>query len=289
MTSSQLNLFLKAAETKSFSEAAKAYSVSRSAVTQSIRSLEKELGYDLFEKGLSKTRLTEAGAFLYPRLLSACRQAEQAIREASAFSVRKSQIRVGFFYGLQEKILQEAFSAFMKNHTDYDVSFHPALLADLFLDWEKLGYDLIIVPEPSFPFPDRYHPVLLMTAGEQCVVPITHPFAAMEQITPEMLTGEILILPSTTASIQSNIEMRDFLKPYRESCRCIESPTPGNTELLSIIHNGFAIKPAFTATNSQHFVCVPFICPVKARLYLLTNPNCSQAARQFMEDIKNDH
>lgn len=289
MTSSQINLFLKAAETQSFSEAAKAYSVSRSAVTQSIRSLEKELGYDLFEKVQGKITLTKAGDFLYPRLLSSWSQTEQVLRDAAAYAVYRPLIRVGYFSGLRENILQEAFSAFMKNHPDYDISFHSAILDELLPEWEKLGYDLVIVPESPSLLPARYQSVLLLTAEEQCVVPVTHPFASREIITPEMLAGETLILPSTNTPIQSNVEMREFLNPYRTVCRCIESVTPGNTELLGIIHNGIAIKPAFAATNSAHFLCIPFFCPVKARLYLLVHPNSSQAARQFLEENKHDH
>lgn len=65
MRTSQLEYFVAAAESLSFTEAARRCHVAQSAVSQQIHRLEKELGFDLFRRGHSSLTLTDAGALYY--------------------------------------------------------------------------------------------------------------------------------------------------------------------------------------------------------------------------------
>jgi len=56
-----LNVFAMAAETENFSEAARRLGVTQPTVSMHIRSLEKRLGLDLFERSGRHVVLTEAG------------------------------------------------------------------------------------------------------------------------------------------------------------------------------------------------------------------------------------
>ena len=64
---SSLVHFLTIVEKGSFSEAAKALYISQPALSQQIRTLEKQLGFDLFVHGARRMVLTEAGKAFYPR------------------------------------------------------------------------------------------------------------------------------------------------------------------------------------------------------------------------------
>ena len=57
----QLNIFLKAAETLNFAEAARLLFMTQSAFTQNIKQLEEELGVPLFDRNSHSVHLTEAG------------------------------------------------------------------------------------------------------------------------------------------------------------------------------------------------------------------------------------
>jgi len=57
-------VFYYVAATLSFSEASKHLYISQSAVSQSIKSLEKKLGHPLFIRSTKKVLLTPAGEFL---------------------------------------------------------------------------------------------------------------------------------------------------------------------------------------------------------------------------------
>lgn len=58
----QLSCFLQVAETLNFARAAEILHVTQPAVTQQIRSLEKELGVPLFHRTTRSVKLTQAGA-----------------------------------------------------------------------------------------------------------------------------------------------------------------------------------------------------------------------------------
>ena len=61
MDSTLLRHFEAAAEELHFAHAAKRLDIPRSSLLLSVRALEEELGYDLFDKSASTTRLTDAG------------------------------------------------------------------------------------------------------------------------------------------------------------------------------------------------------------------------------------
>ena len=68
----KLHAFLHAAESLSFSKAAKRLHVTQPTVSHHIKNLEHELGVDLFDSSGSELQLTEAG-----RVLLRCRAGEQ--------------------------------------------------------------------------------------------------------------------------------------------------------------------------------------------------------------------
>ena len=62
MNTFQLSCFLQVAETLNFARAAEILHVTQPAVTQQIRSLEKELGVPLFHRTTRSVKLTQARA-----------------------------------------------------------------------------------------------------------------------------------------------------------------------------------------------------------------------------------
>ena len=64
MTIRQLEYYLTAAQTLSFTKTARQFFISQSAVTQQIRALEEEFDTELFLRSNNKIRLTPAGETL---------------------------------------------------------------------------------------------------------------------------------------------------------------------------------------------------------------------------------
>lgn len=78
MRTAQLHYFVAAAESLSFTEAARVCCVAQPAISQQIKKLEEELGFELFRRTPHGLELTEAGSLYYAEAAKALRGLELA-------------------------------------------------------------------------------------------------------------------------------------------------------------------------------------------------------------------
>ena len=88
MTLQQLEYFVSAAHNLNFSKTAEMFFVSQSAITQQIRSLEKELKLDLFVRKNNRISLTDSGQVFM-------REAEQILAKVSDSIERVHSVQRG--------------------------------------------------------------------------------------------------------------------------------------------------------------------------------------------------
>lgn len=96
---SKLRAFVRIVECGSFSQAAESLFISQSALSQQIRSLERSLGFELFDHRLRKMALTQAGASFYPHARQLIIDYASAVREGKycekAEREKKQRLRIG--------------------------------------------------------------------------------------------------------------------------------------------------------------------------------------------------
>lgn len=99
MMSKGLAAFVKIVELGSFTRAAEELYTSQSALSQQIRTLEAQLGFELFDHSVHRVALTEAGKMFYPRarqVISLYNSAVQEVKFISETSAAgKQRMRVG--------------------------------------------------------------------------------------------------------------------------------------------------------------------------------------------------
>ncbi len=117
----QLYYFSVCAETRSFTKAAAVLYTAQSNVSKVIRSLENELGFELFERQQYGISLTRRGALVYEQARSTL-QSAQKIFEISDLGMRE-QLRICSNAGTS---VSELFCRFYREHGSADVhySFH---------------------------------------------------------------------------------------------------------------------------------------------------------------------
>jgi DNA-binding transcriptional LysR family regulator len=138
----QLEHFVAVAEETSFTRAAARVYVGQSAVSVSIRTLERELGARLFERTTHQVLLTDAGTALYGearRTLVAADAARDAV--AAVLGVVRGTLRVGVMQSLKPVDLASLLARFRADHPGVDLYLRPALggsasLADATRDGE---------------------------------------------------------------------------------------------------------------------------------------------------------
>ena len=201
----QLNVFVIAAETLNFTQTAKRLHLTQSSVSQHIKSLEVQLGVDLFERKGRSLEITDAGRVLLPMARDIV---EGSIRVAEQMELLKGEIHGHLIVGCNTapgKYLLPFMLA--KFHTQYplvriscqvlppkqiqegmaegEIHFTLSNLADANADSGE--YQLYLE-----------EPILL-------IAPLDHPWASMEEIEPEDLYEGRFIMRERDSGTYTNV------------------------------------------------------------------------------------
>lgn len=111
----QLRYFKDAAQTENFSKTSQKFQVPTSAVSQSIRRLEKELGAELFARTSNRISLNEEGKLLYQAVCRMSRTLEDTKR---LFADRDGELtgEVRMLIACNRRVVSEAIRQFSREH-----------------------------------------------------------------------------------------------------------------------------------------------------------------------------
>ncbi|OBF59355.1 LysR family transcriptional regulator [Mycobacterium sp. 852002-50816_SCH5313054-b] len=187
----QLDYFLAVADTLSFTRAAKRLHVVQSGVSATIKSLERELGAELFVRGPAGVTLTAAGQELAPHAratLEAARAAKEAVA-ATAGAVRGT-VRLGTLMSINNIDLPTLLADLYARHPGVlvQVRFARAGSAGLAQQLRDGNLDVALVVLPDGP-PADLHTRLVAAFELLLVVPVSHPLAGRESVALAELAG----------------------------------------------------------------------------------------------------
>lgn len=121
MNTRQINYVLKVAEERSFSAAAKKLYVTQPSLSEFIRKVERELGYDLFDRSVTPLKLTDAGEVYLEtarEILNLERTMENRLRDMDASQYGKLSIGVSPYNGLVTSVLKRFFDIYPNYKVD---------------------------------------------------------------------------------------------------------------------------------------------------------------------------
>ncbi len=151
MDLNELAVFVKVAETRSVSAAARALSLPKSTVSRRLASLEAALGVSLAQRGPREVHLTDAGRLLHERCARLVADADAAGRAVQLMQVSsRGMVRMsaGFDFGTQ--VVAPLAVEFMKLHPYVSLDL---MLTDRAVDLVKEDVDLALrigpVKDPS--------------------------------------------------------------------------------------------------------------------------------------------
>lgn len=191
----RLPVFISAAENLNFTRAAEEQCISQTAVSQQIKLLENELGYELFVRGKRGVSLTPAGEVFYRQ----CRQLMTRYNDAAAQGRKvalgnTTDLRIGYAGAYELWTIVSQIRRYRRLHPEAELEFtlgsNRSLLSDLAagrLDMAVLsGFGI----ELGRGLDSR------VTLADPCVVMISsaHPLAAKRVINPRDLKGMPIVL-----------------------------------------------------------------------------------------------
>ncbi len=189
----QLEIFRALAEELNFTRTAERVHCVQSNVTGQIRSLEQELGTQLFDRLSKRVVLTDAGKRLLPyaeKVLVTLTEARQIL---SPSAVPSGPLRIGAPESVLTYRLPRMLRRFRKGYPEVELIFRPDVDPNMFAGVEAGNLDLTIrmVDEVKN---DRVMSIRLRTERVDFVTSPSHPLAAKTKVVPEDLRGQKMLL-----------------------------------------------------------------------------------------------
>ncbi|TDL36713.1 LysR family transcriptional regulator [Arthrobacter nitrophenolicus] len=189
----QLRYFLVVAEELHFGRAAERLHITQPPLTVAVKGLERELGVQLFDRTTRRVTLTAAGEAFRDRARAAVAELDAAAGDVADVAAGKSgKVKVGFVSSASYTTVPEALRAFRRHRPRVDLVLHPLTSGEQIEQLLDGDLDVGLVRDPGDV--PGLHLELLSTEDLVAVIPENHPLARQEEIRPEDLQGEPMIL-----------------------------------------------------------------------------------------------
>lgn len=189
---SKYDIFCKVVEHSGFTKAANAIQYSQSAVSQTVKNLEQELGLTLLTRGKEGIHLTADGEAIFP-YIQAIANAEDALarRQREMQGLKGSVIRIGTFTSVSRTLLPGWMIAFKRSHPGVRFVLEQGEYTTI-SEWVKNGtVDFGFVNMDAAPEMEGR----LLYADEMCaVMPPDHVLTRQSAVSLADLSREALIL-----------------------------------------------------------------------------------------------
>jgi DNA-binding transcriptional LysR family regulator len=243
MNFSQINCFLAAAETLSFTRAADRLYLSQPVLSRQIAAMEEELGMELFLRDRKAIRLTAAGEIMAEGLRKLAAEYHALVDRASAAHMGYvGSINIGMVEGqLICPPFSDALSSFRESFPDVRVNLSRHTLGGMrraiLNDEIDVGFNAL----PNLHEEDELDYIIVGRAKNMLVIPKTHPLAEREGLTlADFKEDTFLTLPESEsryiARFSERVAQHEQFRP-----RTLEAPNIGTLALW--LEAGYGIFP----------------------------------------------
>lgn len=209
---SRYAIFCKVIETSSFTKTSEIFGYSQSAVSQTIKSLEQELGVVLIERRKDGIMLTKDGEQFYP-YIQAVYTAEKALeqKQKEMKGLQNSVIRIGTFTSVSRNILPPIMKAFKDRYPTVTFALRQGEYTSIEqwiregqIDFGFVNADVVKKVDTRVLYEDRM----------MAVLPKNHRLAGKKEISIKDLTGEpFILLDEGETSVPLNIFRKYDISP----------------------------------------------------------------------------
>ena len=286
MDLAQLEVFVAVAKEGRFSRAAEKLYRTQSAVSQSIRKLEDELGEALFDRSSREGVLTDAGRVLQEyaeRLLNLRGDAQEALVELRELQKGKLAIAANEFTALY---LLPVLAEFRRLHPMITITVRRSLGShipdDVLRHNAELGVLTYDPQEPHLCATVVYLDELIF------VVPPSHPLATSHQVSIRQLGAESFVAHNVTSPYREKV-IQAFRRHKTPLHMDIELPTLQAIKRFVAMGNGVALVPEISVETELargELIRIPvreLRLHRKLRLIYRKSASLSHAARAFLK------
>lgn len=259
MLMQQIKYFTTVVECKSFTEAAEQCYITQSAISQQIKSLERELGVQLIQRGNRKFSLTPAGEFFYRNCLLLVEEFTRLKNETKQISrLSGNVLRVGALNGYGGSELLDAAAALLAKYPELSLNLvagtHDELYEMICRDEIDLAFN-----DLRFPVTEEYAYSQLATAGAFIAVAPQSRLTRLAYAEPEMLRATPCVL--IAAPDRQETEKRYLRFTLGLSNNFLSAASMEEAMFLVISNKGYLPLDVYSVDRARYgaFIrCIPF-------------------------------
>lgn len=282
----QLEYFLMVSEVKSFTRAAERLYVSQPAVTNAIRSLEEELGIQLFDRAQKQVTLTTEGQIFYRHIDEIMQGISNTLTEIDALkNLNGGSLTIGITALAGIEPIITILQTFKQQYPDIKIDFKES-------HSEQLKEDLLNdVIDLAFIYTEQSHTALtyLPLAPQELFACCQrqHPLHRSNTVNLKQLVGESLILLSSNCYYRQQI-VHEFEKINTLPKISFELNQIETIKKLIVTNMGISILPESLCSENNAITTIALDPPIyiSPTLVYKTNRYPSRAAEAFINSAK---
>ena len=289
MTITQLETFLKIAETRNFTTAASLLGYAQSTVTTQVKQLEEELGCLLFERLGKTVALTQEGERLCEYAAKMMQLEREILMEVPAAEEPAGVLRLGVSESLCYHGLPEVLLKYKQKYPKVEIQLS-FIMHDTFPAMLKKGtLDLAYSLNPAEEYPDL---VMLHDRPETLGFYVSpgHPLARKKKVTEKDLEQVPLLLTSHTCSFRHML-LEDLAGIGIVPHIALETSSKEILKQFAVNELGVAFMPDMTAGNEVRNGLLKRLdwagkdFPIRARIYVHKDKHVSRAIQELADLI----
>ena len=262
MTLTQLEIFSLVAELRGFTAAANRLGISQSAVSHALKSLEQELGVELFRRHQSQVEPSDIGLQLLSRARAMLGLADTLRQEAAdARGMKRGTLRIGSFGPTSSiKLLPQILAHYRAAHPGIEVHIDegPDRQIIQWLEERRIDIGFVVLPE------DRFDTFSLIEDRMVALLPSDHPLTGRDSLSLRDLCHDPFVLTEAGSSeLVSRLFTAARLTPnirYRCSQLLSTLDTVGRGDAVTVVAEGslpddndsrYVKKPLSPSVNRQ--------------------------------------
>ena len=218
MKISDFELFAVVAREKSFSKAAQRLYISQSAVTQHIKKIETELGFELFERNTHFVTLTEQGEIMLNTSQEMLKQYHKALAMCRRGLELRPKLTVFYVGTASQRFLPDVLIQFHARFPNCSIMTRRVRLDEANEALEKGETNLVIMPDDMFDDSRGWFFCPLYQDAFYCVMNKNHPFAVREALDYKDLAGKTLLAPSRASCPNNMAQVLERVQKEEKSC-----------------------------------------------------------------------
>lgn len=287
-----LNTFIAVADCGSFSKASKKLYTTVVTVMNQINSLEKHLGFSLFERTNHGVILTEAGTSIYKDAKQIIKISDKAIERGKIISGTKSKIiRIGTSMLRPCKPLIDIWNKINDNNSSFQIQIipfqdEPDIIRNIL---DSLGQDIDFIIGPCVPSKSIKKYNFLSLGVSKCCIAVSkkHELSSKSLLTWDDIQGENLILIKRGESLIID-NIRNDIEINHPDIHIVDTPTIYNADVFNKCEQHNYIMETLDIWQDIHpsLVTIPMDWEYEVPYGVLYAEDSSQSVIDFINLIK---